>query len=87
VSRILPKGQRLQSAAQVIDRGDTVKVTVAEVDKDKGRIGLTLLAKLEGDTEITPEQLVEVAERTPAPPREERPPRRDGGRDRGPRRR
>ena len=60
---------------------------MAEVDKDKGRIGLTLLAKLEGDTEITPEQLVEVAERTPAPPREERPPRRDGGRDRGPRRR
>jgi polyribonucleotide nucleotidyltransferase len=87
VSRILPKGNRLQSAAQVIDRGDTVKVTVAEVDKEKGRIGLTLLAKLEGDTEITPEQLVEVAERTPAPPREERPPRRDGGRDRGPRRR
>jgi polyribonucleotide nucleotidyltransferase len=87
VSRILPKGNRLQSAAQVIDRGDTVKVTVSEVDKDKGRIGLTLLAKLDGDTEISPEALVEVAERTPAPPREERPPRRDGGRDRGPRRR
>jgi polyribonucleotide nucleotidyltransferase len=86
VSRILPSGNRLQSAAQVIDRGDTVKVTVSEVDKDKGRIGLKLLAKLDGDTEITPEQLVEVAERTPAPPREERPPRRD--RDRGgPRRR
>ncbi len=86
VSRILPRGNRLQSAAQVIDRGDTVKVTVAEVDKEKGRIGLTLLAKLEGDTEITPEQLVEVAERTPAPPREERPPRRGGDRG-GPRRR
>jgi polyribonucleotide nucleotidyltransferase len=87
VSRILPKANRLQSAAQVIDRGDTVKVTVSEVDKDKGRIGLTLLAKLDGDTEITPEQLVEVAERTPAPPREERPPRRDRDRDRGGRRR
>ncbi len=85
VSRILPKGHRLQSAAQVMDRGDTVKVTVAEVDKEKGRIGLTLLSKLEGENEVTPEQLVEVAERTPAPPREERPPRRD--RDRGPRRR
>ena len=59
---------------------------MAEVDKEKGRIGLTLLAKLEGDTEITPEQLVEVAERTPAPPREERPPRRGGDRG-GPRRR
>jgi polyribonucleotide nucleotidyltransferase len=83
VSRILPKGNRLQSAAQVMDRGDAVKVTVAEVDKEKGRIGLTLLAKLEGENEITPEQLVEVAERTPAPPREERPPRRDRDRDRG----
>src|SRR5947199_2310326 len=87
VSRILPKGQRLQSAAQVMDRGDTVKVTVAEVDKEKGRSGLTLLAKLDGENEVTPEQLVEVAERTPAPPREERPPRRDRGGDRGPRRR
>jgi polyribonucleotide nucleotidyltransferase len=86
VSRILPKGNRLQSAAQVMDRGDTVKVTVAEVDKEKGRIGLTLLAKLEGETEVMPEQLVEVAERTPAPPREERPPRRGGDRDRGRRR-
>jgi polyribonucleotide nucleotidyltransferase len=86
VSRILPSGHRLQSAAQVIDRGDTVRVTVSEVDKDKGRIGLKLLAKLEGDTEITPDQLVEVAERTPAPPRDERPPRRGGDRG-GPRRR
>src|SRR6476660_4104234 len=65
VSRILPKGNRLQSAAQVLDRGDTVKVTVAEGEEDKGRIGLTVLAKRAGDTEITPEQLVEVAERTP----------------------
>ena len=39
----------------------------------------------DGDTEVSPDALVEVAERTPAPPREERPPRRD--RDRGPRRR
>ncbi len=81
VSRILPKGQRLQSAAQVMDRGDIVRVVVAEVDKDRGRIGLTLLAKLDGETEVTPEQLVEVAANTPAPePREERP---RGGRDRG----
>ncbi|MEP6642345.1 MAG: polyribonucleotide nucleotidyltransferase, partial [Gaiellales bacterium] len=50
VSRILPRGNRLQSAAQVIDQGDAVRVTVAEVDKEKGRIGLTLLAKLDGDT-------------------------------------
>jgi polyribonucleotide nucleotidyltransferase len=83
VSRILPKGKRLDSAAQVMDRGDTVRVTVTEVDKEKGRIALTLLAKVEDGVETTPEQLVEVAENTPAPPREERPPRRD--RDRGPR--
>jgi polyribonucleotide nucleotidyltransferase len=81
VSRILPKGNRLQSAAQVMDRGDVVKVVVVEVDKDRGRIGLTLQAKLDGETEITPEQLIEVAASTPAPePREERP---RGGRDRG----
>ncbi|MGN6379123.1 MAG: polyribonucleotide nucleotidyltransferase [Gaiellales bacterium] len=81
VSRILPKGHRLQSAAQVMERGDTVRVIVVEVDKDRGRIGLTLAAKLDGETEITPEQLIAVAESTPAPePREDRP---RGGRDRG----
>ena len=67
VSRILPRATGSQSAEQVLDRGDMVQREVVEVDKDRGRIGLTLVAKLEGDTEITPEQLVEVAERTPAP--------------------
>ncbi len=84
VSRILPKGNRLQSAAQVMDRGDVVRVQVVEVDKDRGRIGLTLVAKLDGESEITPEQLIEVAAATPAPePREERPRGGGGGRDRG----
>ncbi len=89
VSRILPKGHRLQSAAQVMERGDMVRVTVVEVDKDRGRIGLTLLAKLDGEREITREQLIAVAEATPAPePRESDRPRggRDRGRDRGRRR-
>ena len=88
VSRILPQGNRLQSAAQVLDRGDQVRVVVVEVDKDRGRIGLTLVAKIDGENEVLPQELVEVAENTPAPPREERPPRdRDrGGRDRGRRR-
>ena len=68
----------------MIDRGDMVRVTVVEVDKDRGRIGLTLVAKLDGESEITPEQLIEVAEATPAPePREERPRGGGGGRDRG----
>ena len=86
VSRILPKGHRLQSAAQVLDRGDTVRVVVVEVDKDRGRIGLTLLAKIAGENELLPEELVQVAEATPPPPREDRPPRDRGGRDRGRRR-
>jgi len=86
VSRILPKGQRLASAEQVFDRGDMVRVSVTEVDKDRGRIGLTLVAKVEDGTDITPEALVAVAEANPAPERQER--GRDGrgggggGRDR-----
>ena len=87
VSRILPKGNRLASAEQVLARGDKVKVSVVEVDKDRGRIGLTLVAKKTDEGgEITPEQLVAVAEANPAPERSEgdRPRRdRDRGRDRG----
>ncbi len=82
VSRILPKGNRLASAEQVLARGDKVKVTVVEVDKDRGRIGLTLLAKKNDEGgEITPEELVAVAEANPAPPRPEGD-RPRGGRDR-----
>src|SRR3954467_8325752 len=86
VSRILPKGSRLASAEQVLARGDKVRVTVVEVDKDRGRIGLTLVAKKTDDgTEITPEQLIAVAEANPAPERSEsdRPRGGGGGRDRG----
>ena len=86
VSRILPKGSRLASAEQVLARGDKVRVTVVEVDKDRGRIGLTLVAKKNEDgTEITPEQLIAVAEANPAPERSEsdRPRGGGGGRDRG----
>ena len=58
-----------------------------EVDRDRGRIGLTLVAKVQDDgTELSPEQLVEVAEANPAPPRAEGDrPRRDGGGGGGPR--
>jgi polyribonucleotide nucleotidyltransferase len=86
VSRILPKGSRLASAEQVLARGDKVRVTVVEVDKDRGRIGLTLVAKKTDDGgEITPEQLIAVAEANPAPERSEsdRPRGGGGGRDRG----
>jgi polyribonucleotide nucleotidyltransferase len=91
VSRILPKGNRLASAEQVLSRGDKVRVSVTEVDRDRGRIGLTLLGKKTDDGgETSPEELVAVAEANPAP---ERPdgdrPRggRDRDRDRGGRRR
>ena len=86
VSRILPRGNRLASAEQVLSRGDHVRVTVVEVDKDRGRVGLTLLAKLnDAGGETTPEQLVAVAEANPAPERSEsdRPRGGGGGRDRG----
>jgi polyribonucleotide nucleotidyltransferase len=84
VSRILPRGNRLASAEQVLSRGDHVRVTVVEVDKDRGRVGLTLLAKLnDAGGETTPEQLVAVAEANPAPERSESDRPRGGGRDRG----
>ena len=60
-----------------------MKVSVTEVDKDRGRIGLTLVAKVDDDgSEITPEQLVAVAEANPAPERTDRDRPRGGGRDR-----
>jgi polyribonucleotide nucleotidyltransferase len=87
---------RVAHIEDVISRGDTLDVVVQEVDKDRGRIGLKLVAKHENGSMVTPEELVERAKDAPERPREERPPRRDGdrgrggrgggGRDRGPRR-
>ena len=55
---------------------------VQEVDKDRGRIGLKLVAKHENGGLVTPEELIERAkDAPPREPREERP--RGGGRDRG----
>ena len=71
-----------------MDRGDVVDVIVQEVDKDRGRIGLKLVAKHEDGALVTPEELIERAK--DAPPREPRRSARGdrggGGRDRGPRR-
>ncbi len=77
---------RVGHIEDVITRGDVLDVLVQEVDKDRGRIGLKLVAKHEGDGLVTPEELIERAKN--APPREDREerPRRDGGRDRGRRR-
>jgi polyribonucleotide nucleotidyltransferase len=72
---------RVAHIQDVMDRGDVVDVLVQEVDKERGRIGLKLVAKHENGGLVTPEELVERAkDAPPRPPREERP---RGGRDRG----
>jgi polyribonucleotide nucleotidyltransferase len=88
---------RVAHIEDVISRGDVLDVIVQEVDKDRGRIGLKLVAKHENGSLVQPEELIERAKNAPPrEPREERP-RGDrerrggrggrGGRDRGPRER
>ena len=85
---------RVGHIEDVISRGDVLDVLVQEVDKERGRIGLKLVAKHENGGLVQPEELIERAkDAPPRPPREERPrgDRRGGGRggrdrDRGPRR-
>jgi polyribonucleotide nucleotidyltransferase len=77
---------RVAHIEDVMTRGDIVDVVVQEVDKDRGRIGLKLVAKHENGGLVMPEELIERAKN--APPREEREERprgdRRGGRgDRG----
>jgi polyribonucleotide nucleotidyltransferase len=72
---------RVGHIEDVMTRGDVVDVIVQEVDKDRGRIGLKLIAKHENGTLVQPEELIERAKNAPPrPPEEERP---RGGRDRG----
>jgi polyribonucleotide nucleotidyltransferase len=78
---------RVAHIEDVISRGDVVDVEVREVDKERGRIGLKLVAKHENGDLVQPEVLIERAkDAPPREPREERP-RGDrrggrGGRDR-----
>jgi polyribonucleotide nucleotidyltransferase len=77
---------RVAHIEDVMGRGDVVDVVVQEVDKERGRIGLKLVAKHENGGLVLPEELIERAKN--APPREEREERprgdRRGGRgDRG----
>ena len=72
---------RVAHIEDVMGRGDIVDVVVQEVDKDRGRIGLKLVAKHENGGLVMPEELIERAKN--APPREEREERPRGGRDRG----
>ncbi len=65
---------RVAHIQDVMDRGDVVDVLVQEVDKDRGRIGLKLVAKHENGGLVTPEELIERAkDAPPREPREERP--------------
>jgi len=76
---------RVGHIEDVISRGDTLDVIVQEVDKERGRIGLKLVAKHENGALVDPAELIERAKDAPPRERSERPPRRDGGRggDRG----
>src|SRR6266545_3246518 len=76
---------RVGHIEDVIGRGDVLDVLVQEVDKDRGRIGLKLIAKHEDGGLVQPEELIERAKDAPPRERTERPPRRGGhgGRDRG----
>jgi polyribonucleotide nucleotidyltransferase len=71
---------RVGHIEDVISRGDVLDVVVQEVDKERGRIGLKLVAKHENGNLVQPEELIERAKS--APPREERAerPRREGDR-------
>jgi polyribonucleotide nucleotidyltransferase len=69
---------RVGHIEDVIDRGDVLDVIVQEVDKERGRIGLKLIAKHENGSLVQPEELIERAKNAPPREREERPPRRDG---------
>jgi polyribonucleotide nucleotidyltransferase len=74
---------RVGHIEDVIGRGDVLDVVVQEVDKERGRIGLKLIAKHENGSLVPPEELIERAKNAPPREREERPPRRDGERGRG----
>ncbi len=72
---------RVGHIEDVITRGDMLDVVVQEVDKERGRIGLKLLAKHENGALVQPEELIERAKNAPPREREERPDRdRRGGR-------
>ena len=82
---------RVGHIEDVMARGDVLDVVVQEVDKERGRIGLKLIAKHENGNVVTPEELIERAKDAPPREREEERPRGGdrggrGGRDRGPRR-
>src|SRR3954447_20549663 len=77
ISNVKP-GERVGAVEDVLNQGDEIDVTVVEVDKERGRIGLRLTADpdVEGKSG---EELAGVGTGDPGPPSR----RRDGGGDRG----
>jgi polyribonucleotide nucleotidyltransferase len=74
---------RVGHIEDVMSRGDVVDVVVQEVDKERGRIGLKLVAKHENGNLVQPEELIERAKDAPPRPPEEPRERRGGPRGRG----
>ena len=74
ISNVKP-GERVDTVEDVLSSGDEIDVTVVEVDKERGRIGLRLSA----DPDVDGKDAAELASVGSG----DRGPRRDGGRDRG----
>ena len=72
---------RVGHIEDVIARGDMLDVVVQEVDKERGRIGLKLVAKHENGSLVQPDELIERAKDAPPRERSERPPRREAAAD------
>jgi polyribonucleotide nucleotidyltransferase len=91
ISNVAP-GRRIATVEEVLNKGDEIIVTVVEVDRERGRIGL----RLADDPDIAGKSKDEIAAVVAADPNKggSRPPREGGdrnggsrgGRDRGPRR-
>jgi polyribonucleotide nucleotidyltransferase len=77
ISNVKP-GERVGAVEDVLSSGDEIDVTVVEIDKERGRIGLRLTEDpdVEGKS---PEELAAVGSGDPGPPSR----RRDGGGGRG----
>ena len=56
------EGRFREHIEDVLTRGDTLDVIVQEVDKERGRIGLKLVAKHEDGALVMPDVLIERAE-------------------------
>jgi polyribonucleotide nucleotidyltransferase len=71
---------RVGRIEDVIDRGDVLDVVVQDIDKQRGRIGLKLIAKHEDGKLVEPEELIERAKTAASQPRPEGERRREGDR-------